>query len=97
MDEELKNKIEKVIAEKIDLQLGEHLGGAEISGFEDGILSIRFTGSCATCYAASDTFNDFVREVLMKEVPEIRDVVLDESVSEDILDFARGLLGGDKG
>lgn len=97
MDEKLEKKIEEVIAEKIDPQLGEHLGGAEISGITDGILSIRFTGSCAICFAASDTFNDFVREVMIKEVPEIRDVVLDESVSEDILDFARGLLGGDRG
>ena len=42
------------------------------------------------------TLESVVKEILMAEIPEIKDVVLDQTVSEDLLDMARMILNKDK-
>lgn len=85
-------KINQVIAEKITPVLNQHMGDAVLSAVEDGKVYIKFTGNCRGCYASEDTLNNIVRPILLEEVEGITDVILDDSVSEDLLDFARQLL-----
>ena len=59
---------------------------------EDGTVYVKLTGQCATCPSAGETLEGVVKEMLMSEIPEIKDVVLDQSISEDLLDMARKLL-----
>lgn len=40
--------------------------------------------------------DNVVRPTLLNQIPQLRDVVLDDSVSEDLLDFARSLMSRDK-
>lgn len=85
-------KIREIIDTKINPALSEHMGGLEFRSYEDGVLSVRFTGACRGCYAADDTLNGIVRQVFAQEMPEIRDVELDESIDPEMLDLARKLM-----
>ena len=53
---------------------------------------MRLTGACRTCPSAQYTIEDVVKEILCNEIPEIKDVILDTSVSEDLIDMAKKIL-----
>ncbi|MGN0658285.1 MAG: NifU family protein [Emergencia sp.] len=88
----IRETLEEIIEKEIRPVLSSHMGGAFLSDYEDGIAYIRFTGSCRGCYAAEDTMENTVRPVLMERVPQLRDVVLDTSVDQELLDMARSLM-----
>ena len=88
----IEKEIRRVIEETVNPILDQHLGGAVLSSFSDGTARIRFTGSCQNCYSAEDTLNSVIKSILMEQIPEVKDVVLDDSISEELLDFARKLL-----
>lgn len=92
----IEEKLNKIIEEKINPVLGEHLGGLVLTYCDQNSATVKFTGNCRTCYAAEETLDNVVKEIIFKEMPEIEEVNLDDSVSEDILDFARKLLSKEK-
>lgn len=92
----MEDKITTVLKEKVDPVLAAHYGGAVLTGIEDGIVFVKLTGQCASCPSAGETLESVVKEILTSEIPEIRDVVLDRSVSEDLLDMARKILNKEK-
>ena len=92
----MEEKIRKVLTEKVDPLLASHFGGVVLTAFEDGIAYVKLTGSCSTCPSAQYTIEDVVKEIVLGEIPEVTDVVLDTSVSEDLLDMARKILNKDK-
>jgi len=53
---------------------------------------VRLTGACGSCPSAQYTLEDVVKTILMEELPELRDVVLDTSVSDDLIDMAKKIL-----
>ncbi len=91
---DLEDKIRKALKDHVDPVLEEHFGGAVLSRYEDGTAYIRMTGACAQCPSAQDTLETVVRDFVMGECPDVKDVVLDTSVSEDLLDMARKILNG---
>jgi Thioredoxin-like proteins and domains len=92
----MEEKIRKILTEKVDPLLASHFGGVVLTAFEDGIAYVKLTGSCSTCPSAQYTIEDVVKEIVLGEIPEVTDVVLDTSVSEDLLDMARKILNKDK-
>ena len=88
-------KIQHVLDEKINNRLADHGGSAELTGFVDGVASVKFYGACRHCASADDTFQFIVKSSILEEVPEVKDVVLDETVSEDLLEMARKILNGE--
>jgi Fe-S cluster biogenesis protein NfuA len=50
------------------------------------------TGACGTCPSAQYTIEDVVRGQVMEAVPGLKDVRLDTSVSDDLIDFAKKIL-----
>ena len=88
----MEEKVQKVLDEKINPQLSAHLGQAVFTGIEDGVVYIKLTGACGGCPASEETFEYVVKKHIMEECPEAKDVVLDTSVSEDLMDFARKIL-----
>lgn len=92
----MEEKIKKVLAEKVDPLLASHFGGVVLTAFEKGVAYVKLTGSCSTCPSAQYTIEDVVKEIVMKEIPEVEDVVLDTSVSEDLLDMARKILNKER-
>ena len=91
---DVKDKIKQILDDDINMKLVLHGGGATLTSFEDGVAKIRFTGACASCMAQTDTFDEVVRKTIMSEVPEVKDVLVDDSVSDELLDLARQILAG---
>ena len=88
----MEEAVRKVLREQVDPVLQEHFGGSQLTKIEDGVAYVKLTGACAGCPSAQETLEDVVKDFVMGGVPEIRDVVLDTSVSEDLLDMARKIL-----
>lgn len=86
----------KVLNEKINPILQDHYGGAEITEIKDGVVKVKFLGACGSCPSAQYTLEDTVKALLMNEIPEIKDVVLDTSVSEDLISMAKEILKKEK-
>ena len=91
---DVKEKIQKILDDDINVKLILHGGGASLTSFEDGVAKIKFTGACAACMSQTDTFDDVVKTALINGVPEVKDVMVDDNVSDELLDFARQILAG---
>ena len=92
----MEEQIEKVLKEKVDPVLAAHYGGAVLTGYDDGVAMVKLTGSCASCPSAQSTIEEVVKGIVMENVQGVKDVVLDTSVSEDLLDMARMILRKEK-
>ena len=88
----MEEAVRKVLREQVDPVLAEHFGGSQLTRIEDGVAYVRLTGACASCPSAQETIEDIVKNFVCGGVDGIRDVVLDTSVSEDLLDIARKIL-----
>jgi Fe-S cluster biogenesis protein NfuA len=88
----LEEKIKKVLTEKVNPLLESHYGGAVLVSYENNIAKVRLTGACRTCPSAQFTIEDVVKEIILNELPEVEDVILDTSVSEDLIQMARKIL-----
>ena len=86
------DQINRVIDEQIRPSLLSHGGDLTVLSYEDQIVRVRFTGACSGCPSADLTMETLVRDKLTAAIPEIRDVVLEQAVSEELLDFARKIL-----
>ena len=91
----MEEKIQKIIDEVVNVQLNMHGGSATLTKYEDGVAWVKFLGACASCMSSSDTLELVVKESIMQALPEVKDVVLDNTVSEDLLDMARKILNGE--
>lgn len=89
---DLQTRIESVIEEKLRPQLLLHGGGMETVRLEGSRYVFRLTGQCAGCPGAYLTTEELIRSTLLTEVPELREVVLEQQVSDDLLEQARRLL-----
>ncbi|MDD3169417.1 MAG: NifU family protein [Eubacteriales bacterium] len=92
----MEEKIKRVLAEKVDPLLESHFGGVVLSAFENGTAYVKLTGACSACPSAQYTIEDVVKGIVLEALPEVKDVVLDTSVSEDLLDMARKILNKDR-
>ncbi|MFV0516581.1 MAG: NifU family protein [Aminipila sp.] len=88
----MEEKIKEVLEGKVNPALAGHFGGAALSKFEDEIAWIRLTGACCSCPSAQITLEDVVKQIIMEECDFVKDVKLDDSVSEDLLDMAKKIL-----
>lgn len=92
----MEEAVRKTLKEKVDPVLSEHFGGSQLTKIEEGVAYVKLTGACASCPSAQETLESVVKDFVMGAVPELKDVVLDTSVSEELLDFARQILRKDK-
>jgi Fe-S cluster biogenesis protein NfuA len=88
----IQEQIQKVLEEKVNPVLAEHYGGATLTEYTDGVAWVKMTGACGGCPSAQETIANIVRTAVQQEVPEVSDVRLDNSVSDDLLDMARKIL-----
>ncbi len=85
-------EIEKVLDEKVRPSLVADQGNIEVTGFEDGVLSVRFLGECLTCPASGLTMDNVVKTQLLTALPDLKDVVIDESIPDDMMEFVRKVM-----
>jgi Fe-S cluster biogenesis protein NfuA len=86
------DEIKNIVEENVNPVLSEHYGGAEVTGWKDGVVSIKMTGACGRCAAAQDTIESVVKGIVMSNAPDVKDVILDTSVPQDMVDFAKKIL-----
>lgn len=86
-------EIEEVLERDIRPYLKSHFGDIEIINFKDGELKVRFLGQCSNCPSAMYTMEDLVRKELKSNFDYIKNVVVDDNIDDETMDFARKLLG----
>ncbi len=84
--------IQDVIERKIRPSLLDHQGDVEILSLEDGILRIRLLGKCSGCPSAQLTTEELIKTEIMEEIPQVKDVVLVQETSPELMEFARKIL-----
>jgi len=92
MDQKIVENVRNILKSQVDTVLEQHYGGAILTGIENGVAMVRLTGACASCPSAQDTIESVVKDILLPQVPELKDVILDTSVSEDLIDMAKKIL-----
>ena len=85
--------IEKVLDQNVRPHLRDHGGEIKSLSFEDGIYRFQFLGHWSNCPSAYLTTEEVVAEELKGALPDIKDVVLVQQVSEELLAQARALMG----
>ncbi|RLD09607.1 MAG: NifU family protein [Chlamydiae bacterium] len=71
----MKEKIQKIINEKINPALGTHGGSCVLVDVTDeNIVKMKLKGACSGCPGALITLKGFVLDALQAEIPEITDI-----------------------
>lgn len=86
------NQIESILEKEIRPALRAHGGNIRIQRYQDGILTVKLLGQCSECPSAMETAESLVGAVVMQALPDVKQVILDDSVDQELLDFARKLL-----
>ena len=79
-----KEKIQYLLAHKINPGVAEHAGFVELIDVRDNNVYIRLGGGCQGCGAADFTLRQGIEAIIKKEVPEILRVL-------DVTDHAAGM------
>ncbi len=67
--EKIKNELDK-----IQPFLMSEGGGIEFVKYEDNIVYVKFSGACIDCGMIDVTLKDGIEELLINEIPEIKEV-----------------------
>ena len=86
------NEIESFIEKNIRPYLISHGGDVEIVSFNNNMLRVKLMGQCMTCPASADTFEESIKNVLLSEFKELKDVILVNDVPDDMLYMALKIL-----
>ena len=89
--------IERILEEKVRPQLADHGGDIKSIGCEKGIYRFQLLGRCSGCPSAYLTTESLIKEELIAAIPELKDVVLVQSVSDSLLEQARQLMKHGRG
>lgn len=90
------DKINEILEKKVRPALLLHSGDVELLSYEDGVVRVRLLGACAGCPSATLTNEEVISAELKAAIPEIKEVVLVQQTSEELLDFARKILRHEK-
>lgn len=88
-------KIEQVLNEKVRPQLALHGGDIQSLSCGDGVYRFRLLGQCSGCPSAYLTTESLIQETLLQAFPDLKQVVLVQQVSDDLLDQAKAILRQD--
>lgn len=85
-------RIEQVLDERVRPMLEQHEGDLRVLSYQDGVLRFRLLGQCANCPSAVVTAEELIAPPIKEALPEIREVVLDSSVSDETWNMAKAIL-----
>ena len=75
-------------------QLELHNGDLDVLDIEDGVVRIRLLGQCAGCPSAYLTIEQLIFGELTVAIPEIRQVIVVQDVSDELWEEARAAMQG---
>lgn len=85
-------QIEKSVAANIRPILAQHNGDIQVISYENGIVRVRLFGKCSGCPAAMITTEEIIKKKLMDCFPEIKDVLVVQETSPELIEFAKKLM-----
>ncbi len=85
-------EIEAVLDEYVRPLLRTHGGDMEVLSVEDGVLRFKLKGKCSGCPAADLTTEELIQGEVTEHLPSIRQVVLVQETSQELIDQARAIL-----
>jgi len=88
----MEEKIVEIIDNKVRPVLEEHHGNIEFVKLENLTVYVKLLGKCSGCPSARSTLEDVVLGRIREEFEEIKDVVLINDISQDIINMARKIL-----
>ena len=90
---EFEQELDQVLDEYVRPALMTHMGNLEVTDFdeEDGTLWIMMTGRCAGCPSADSTVENLVAKELMSRFPRIRQIEIDDGITDEIYQEAMKL------
>ena len=65
----------KALLDRIRPYLNSEGGNIEYIKYEDNIVYVRMTGACKDCTMIDYTLKDGIEEMLISEIPEIKEVI----------------------
>lgn len=86
------NKIKKILEEDVRPALLAHEGDVELIAYEDGVVKVKLHGKCSGCPSAYLTTEELIAAKIKAKMAEVKDVVLVQEVSQELLDFAHRIL-----
>ena len=87
--EEMEEQVRSVIENTINPELLKHNGWIELVQVTGDTVCVRFRGACSGCLSIYETLDAIVK--LMEKVKGIRDVMVSDEVSEELIEFSRSL------
>lgn len=72
-NEDIESKI-MVLIDKVRPYLVSDGGNIEFVKYEDNILYVQLTGACAGCSLLDVTLKDGIEQLIINEIPEIKEV-----------------------
>lgn len=72
----IETKIEKII-EKVRPYVNMHGGDVSLLNLKDGVVTLKVTGACADCSLSHITYNKMLGGILREEIPEIKDIIIE--------------------
>lgn len=88
----MNRQVEQILDERVRPALTEHGGDVRVIDCKGGILQIELLGQCSNCPASHLTAEFLISREIKSVLPEIKSVLLVQSVSDDMLDMARKIL-----
>lgn len=96
-EKDLIEKIIFVIENDISPIIGSHGGNIRFKSFKDGTVTITLGGNCRGCMSAQITAEEVVKEKLLEKIGnEIKKVSVYQEIDNEIWEFAKGILRGEK-
>lgn len=89
---EYESEIETVLDERVRPLLRTHGGDMQVLSFEDGVVRFKLLGKCAGCAAADITSEELIHTELVNALPQVKQAVLVNEVSQSLLDQAAAIL-----
>ncbi|GHS94288.1 hypothetical protein AGMMS50276_06580 [Synergistales bacterium] len=86
------DSIERVLDDLVRPTLARHGGGVDVVSFGGGVLRVKMRGGCVNCPSAMFDIEQIAADELKEAIPEVKSVVLETGVSDELLDMAKGLM-----
>lgn len=86
------NQLEEILTREIRPYLSNHYGDIEVLFYDKEKLHIRLLGQCKNCPSARFTIENVIKTKIKEYIPELKEVILENSVNEQLYNFAKKLL-----
>lgn len=89
---DIREQVEQVLEERVRPMLHSHGGEVRLVDVRDGNVIVELQGACAGCPSTDLSTKGFIEDTLKAAIPELNAVELEQTVSDELLSFARRIL-----